>query len=408
MKVKTLFLSVVVFFGSIVYAESVQDLEKEIGSMLMVGFYGTSVSEKSQICQDIKKYDLAGVILFDYNPIDKNKPKNIASKEQLKTLSAQLRACSKDQKLLIAIDQEGGKVQRLKSQYGFYGKFPSAAGVSKMSRADTLETYRKMGKELKDAGINYDLAPVVDLAINSKNHVIYELGRSYGANPKDVAASASLFLQAMHEEGVLTSLKHFPGHGSSLGDTHKGYVDVTKSWSKQELEPFKLLKSEADSVMVAHVFNANIDPKYPATLSKATVQGLLRDEIGFEGKIVFLDFFGHQCPPCLASIDIYKNIQEKYKDDIIVLGIEVQGLTSEELQEFGKSKEINYRLVSQDEAYDFLNYITVRAEWEGSIPFLLIIDDKGVVQLMHTGMIDEKTFEEIIAELKKPQEPKAS
>ena len=286
MKVKTLFLSAVVFFGSIVYAESVQDLEKEIGSMLMVGFYGTSVSEKSQICQDIKRYDLAGVILFDYNPIDKNKPKNIASKEQLKTLSAQLQACSKDKKLLIALDQEGGKVQRLKSQYGFYGKFPSAAGVSKMSSADTLEAYRKMGKELKDAGINYDLAPVVDLALNSKNHVIYELGRSYGANPKDVAASASLFLQAMHEEGVLTSLKHFPGHGSSLGDTHKGYVDVTKSWSKQELEPFKLLKSEADSVMVAHVFNASIDPKYPATLSKATVQGLLRDEIGFQGVVI--------------------------------------------------------------------------------------------------------------------------
>ena len=201
---------------------------------------------------------LGGVILFDYNPIDKNKPKNIASKEQLKTLSAQLQACSKDQKLLIAIDQEGGKVQRLKSQYGFYGNFPSAAGVSKMSSADTLETYRKMGKELKDAGINYDLAPVVDLAINSKNHVIYELGRSYGANPKDVAASASLFLQAMHEEGVLTSLKHFPGHGSSLGDTHKGYVDVTKSWSKQELEPFKLLKSEADSMSWLRMFSMRV------------------------------------------------------------------------------------------------------------------------------------------------------
>lgn len=139
---------------------------------------------------------------------------------------------------------------------------------------------------------------------------------------------------------------------------------------------------------------------------KGTQAGL--DFADFKGKIVFLDFFGHQCPPCLASIDIYKNIQEKYKDDIVVLGVEVQGLTSEELQGFGKSKEINYRLVSQDEAYNFLNYITVRAEWEGSIPFLLIIDDKGVVQLMHTGMIDEKTFEEIITELKKPQEPKAS
>ncbi len=139
---------------------------------------------------------------------------------------------------------------------------------------------------------------------------------------------------------------------------------------------------------------------------KGTKEGL--DFVDLKGKIIFLDFFGHQCPPCLASIDIYKNIQEKYKDDVVVLGMEVQGLTNEELKEFGESKKINYRLVSQDEAYDFLNYITVRAEWEGSIPFLLIIDDKGVVQLMHTGMIDEKTFEEIIGELKKPQKSKAS
>jgi thiol-disulfide isomerase/thioredoxin len=125
------------------------------------------------------------------------------------------------------------------------------------------------------------------------------------------------------------------------------------------------------------------------------------DISGFEGKIIFLDFFGHQCPPCLASIDIYKNIQEKYKDDIVVIGLEVQGLTSEELKKFGKTKEINYLLVSQDEAYDFLNYITLRAEWTGAIPFLLIVDDKGAVQLMHLGMIDEQTFEEVITELKK-------
>ncbi len=139
---------------------------------------------------------------------------------------------------------------------------------------------------------------------------------------------------------------------------------------------------------------------------KGTQEGL--DFADLKGKIIFLDFFGHQCPPCLALIDTYKNIQEKYKDDVVVLGIEVQGLNNEELKEFGKSKEVNYRLVSQDEAYDFLNYITTRAEWDGRIPFLLIIDDKGVVQLMHLGMVDEKTFEEIIGELKKPKESKAS
>jgi beta-N-acetylhexosaminidase len=85
---------------------------------------------------------------------------------------------------------------------------------------------------------------------------------------------------------VLTSLKHFPGHGSSVGDTHKGYVDVTKLWKRVELEPYKLLKNKADTVMVAHVFNKNLDSKYPATLSAKTVNGLLRKELGYRGVVI--------------------------------------------------------------------------------------------------------------------------
>jgi beta-N-acetylhexosaminidase len=285
LKIKTLFIFLCIF-SFIGYANPTQSFEEDIGSLLMVGFYGTSVDSESQICKDIKQYNLAGVILFDYNPTDKDKPKNIVSKKQLKTLTNQLQACSKDKKLLIALDQEGGKVQRLKEKYGFFGNFPSAKSASKMSRAEALAIYTKMAKELRSVGINYNLAPVVDLSLNSKNYVIFGLERSYGANPKDVATSASIFLRAMHKEGVLTSLKHFPGHGSSLGDTHKGYVDVTKSWNKKELEPFEALKEEADSIMVAHVFNANIDPKYPATLSRPTIKGLLREKIGFEGVVI--------------------------------------------------------------------------------------------------------------------------
>ena len=285
MKFKILFLSFFIF-SILCFAKSDGESEKMIGSMLMVGFHGTSVDEDSQICKDIQKYDLAGVILFDHNPVDKDKPKNIASKEQLKRLSAQLQACSKDKKLLIALDQEGGKVQRLKSKYGFFGNFPSAAAISKMDQKQKRSIYQKMAQELRSVGVNYDLAPVVDLALNNKNHVIFGLERSYGADANTVAQNASIFLEVMHEQGVLTSLKHFPGHGSSLGDTHKGYVDVTTSWSSKELVPFKLLKQSADSIMVAHVFNANIDAKYPATLSKKTVQGLLRDEIGFEGVVI--------------------------------------------------------------------------------------------------------------------------
>jgi len=261
-------------------------LDEKIGSMLMVGFMGTSAPKNSQICQDIKKYDLAGVILFDVNPVKHSEPKNISTRWQVGQLTKQLQACSKDGKLLIAVDQEGGRVQRLKSKYGFYGKFSKAKEMHKLSDEQVNKHYDKMGAELKSVGINYNLAPDVDLAINKKNHVIYGLGRSFGSDPKQVAHYANIFMNAMHNNGVLTSLKHFPGHGSSMGDTHKGFVDVTKLWKTIELEPYRLLAQTADTVMVAHVFNKNLDAKYPATLSAKTVNGKLRQEFGFNGVVI--------------------------------------------------------------------------------------------------------------------------
>lgn len=273
-----------VFFVSLLHAELT--LEKRVGQMLMVGFHGTSAPQNSQICKDIKKYNLGAVILFDFNPVDRKKPKNIATKSQLKKLTSELQSCSKDGKLLIAVDQEGGKVQRLKSKYGFYGKFPKAADVVKMDQAQIKNTYTKMSAELKSVGINYDLAPVVDLDINLKNHVIHGLGRSFGKDPKVVARYASTFIDAMHSNGVLTSIKHFPGHGSSLGDTHKGFVDVTNLWQEVELEPYKLLKEKADTVMVAHVFNKKLDAQYPASLSYKTITKLLRWRLDYHGVVI--------------------------------------------------------------------------------------------------------------------------
>jgi len=270
--------------STLLYAEL--PLEKRVGQMLMVGFHGTSAPKGSQICKDIQRYNLGAVILFDFNPVDRNKPKNIATKSQLKKLTSQLQECSSDGKLLIAVDQEGGKVQRLKSKYGFYGKFPKAADVAKMDQSQIKSTYTKMSAELKSVGVNYDLAPVVDLALNKKNHVIYGLGRSFGKDPETVAHYASTFIDAMHENGVLTSIKHFPGHGSSVGDTHKGFVDVTNLWEKKELEPYRLLKKKADTVMVAHVFNKNIDEKYPASLSYKTITKLLRWKLDYHGVVI--------------------------------------------------------------------------------------------------------------------------
>jgi beta-N-acetylhexosaminidase len=304
---------------SLLSISTAQTLEKKIGQMLMIGFHGTSAGSNTQICKDIKKYNVGAVILFDYNPVNKSKPKNIATKKQLKKLTKELQACSADGKLLIAVDQEGGKVQRLKSKYGFYGKFPKASDVIKMDQSQIKSTYTKMSLELKSVGINYDLAPVVDLDINKKNHVIHGLGRSFGKDPRIVAKYASTFIDAMHTNGVLTSIKHFPGHGSSVGDTHKGFVDVTNLWKKVELEPYRLLKDKADTVMVAHVFNKNIDKKYPASLSHKTITKMLRWKLGYHGVVITDDL---QMGAISKKYGLRKTLELAINagDDILLIG----------------------------------------------------------------------------------------
>ncbi len=247
--------------------------------MLIVGFDGTYINNNSQICKDIKYNNLLGVILFE---------KNINSKKQLKQLTKNLQNCNKSKNLLISIDQEGGKVQRIKSKYGFKGKYPSASTISHKSSVQVKKIYTRMAKELNSVGINYNLAPVVDLKINKQNKVIVKKRRSYGSNPKVVVKYSSIFIDAMNENNIITSLKHFPGHGSSKGDTHKGFVDVSNLWNKKELEPYKVLikNNTVDTIMVAHVFNKHIDKKYPATLSFNTITKLLRWHLDYHGVVI--------------------------------------------------------------------------------------------------------------------------
>ncbi|MDQ7042952.1 MAG: glycoside hydrolase family 3 N-terminal domain-containing protein, partial [Sulfurimonas sp.] len=141
---------------------------------------------------------------------------------------------------------------------------------------------------LSDAGINLNFAPVVDLSINPKNSVIVGLERSFGKKSQKVVEYASLVMDAQREKNIISVLKHFPGHGSSLGDSHKGFVDISKSWSKKELEPYKVLikQNAADAIMTAHVFNENLDNKYPATLSYKINTELLRNQLNFKGLII--------------------------------------------------------------------------------------------------------------------------
>ncbi|MDD5405613.1 MAG: TlpA disulfide reductase family protein [Sulfurovaceae bacterium] len=132
---------------------------------------------------------------------------------------------------------------------------------------------------------------------------------------------------------------------------------------------------------------------------QGTKEGLIINEL--KNKIVFLEFFGHKCPPCLASIPHYKNLQTKYKNNIAIISMEVQGFDNAQLKAFAKTNGINYSTVSQEKAGYFVNYIAGRANWTGAIPFLVVVDKKGVVQYIQVGMISEAGLESIIKELSK-------
>ncbi|HHH37810.1 MAG TPA: TlpA family protein disulfide reductase [Epsilonproteobacteria bacterium] len=130
-----------------------------------------------------------------------------------------------------------------------------------------------------------------------------------------------------------------------------------------------------------------------------TATGLIFEE--YKGKVVFLEFFGHRCPPCLASIDHYKKLQEKFKDSLVIVAVEVQGFDDAQLKGFVKEKGINYVTVSQKKAGDVIPYISARAQWQGSIPYLLILDKKGDLQLAQAGMLPEDGLTKKIEQLLK-------
>jgi beta-N-acetylhexosaminidase len=291
---KQIFLFIVIILIAIFFSPKVVEKKKEndalmekIGQMLIVGFRGTEVNENSKIIKDINQYNIGGIILFNTDVPSKSFPRNIVSREQTKKLISDIKQLSHSS-LFVSIDVEGGLINRLKEKYGFKINIPSAEDMGKDELEKTKENALLIAKELKYLGINVDFAPVVDVNINSDNPVIGYLGRSFSSDPEQVAIYASKFIEGLHEEGIISAIKHFPGHGSSTEDSHLGIVDVTKTYKQEELIPYqKLIENNySDMVMTAHIINTNIDQDYPATLSPFFIKNILRDQLGFNGVIV--------------------------------------------------------------------------------------------------------------------------
>jgi beta-N-acetylhexosaminidase len=246
-----------------------------------------TVAEAGPIADAIANDGLGGVILFDRDQTT-GKPRNVGSPKQLRALTSGLQTLAGDRRLIVAIDQEGGRVARLTPANGF----PEVASEASIGRLDKLSAATDWGRliatTLASVGVNLNLAPVVDLNVNPTNPAIGALDRSFSADPVIVTRLALAEIRAHHESSIGTALKHFPGLGSATANTDFGVADVTNTWSRTELEPFRAIIAAgvADVVLAGHVVNRKLDPDHPASLAHAIVTDLLRGELGWDGVVI--------------------------------------------------------------------------------------------------------------------------
>ncbi len=264
--------------------------------MLIIGFTGCDIDHESPIVKWLKEDGLGGVLLFDFDLSTKTYGKNLRNCNQIKRLTHQLKHYAEvtnvggeKSPLFIAIDYEGGAVDRL-SKIDDCMATKSALKQAQLSDEALYVEAEKMAITLKELGFNLNFAPVVDLNLNEQQGIIGKLGRSFSSLPAEVIRAAKQFVSAFSQYGIACAYKHFPGHGSAIGDTHQGFVDVTEQHTDSELVPYATLlkdKTLPAMVMTAHVINRKLDASgMPATLSYPILTGLMRQKIGFDGVII--------------------------------------------------------------------------------------------------------------------------
>ncbi|OGQ16625.1 MAG: hypothetical protein A3B70_07755 [Deltaproteobacteria bacterium RIFCSPHIGHO2_02_FULL_40_11] len=248
-------------------------IRRRVGQMFIVGFQGTTVTD--DLKKLIQDYYIGGVILF--------RP-NLESPQKIAELTNEIQSLSKTP-LFVSIDQEPGQIKRLQEPFTYFCSPTELArtGSPKIS----FDVGYAMAREMRAVGINYDFAPVVDVNTNPQNPIIGK--RAFGSDPEEVAKIATAFARGLQRGGVIACAKHFPGHGDTQKDSHKElpYVKETVEQLKsREWIPFsQCIKGGIETVMTAHIMNENIDPEFPATLSKKTLD-YLRGELRFSKAIV--------------------------------------------------------------------------------------------------------------------------
>jgi beta-N-acetylhexosaminidase len=249
------------------------------GFRVMAGFNGHIANDHAR--RLIRDFRVQSLILFKRNV---DTPSQVA--ELVGELQGLARQAGYERPLLIAIDQEGGRVQRLRAPWT---EWPPIRRLGELdSEALTRSMAEAIAAELLACGIHLDFAPVVDVDTNPQNPIIGD--RSFGRDPEQVGRLAVAFIEALQGKGVAACAKHFPGHGDTDKDSHLDLPVVEHSVSRLneiELSPFrKAIAADVATIMTAHIVVRELDEKVPATLSKAVVTTLLRDQLGYKGVIV--------------------------------------------------------------------------------------------------------------------------
>jgi beta-N-acetylhexosaminidase len=258
----------------------VDELKGKVGQLIIVGFTGANTSAPGfrRVMEDLETGSIGGVLFLW---------QNISSKAALQSMVEEVKHCACAAPPLIAIDEEGGTVDRLGREFGFTPT-QSSAEIATNDEENARHQYRMLAQKISAMGFNLNFAPVVDLNRNPRNPVIGLQYRSYSADPYVVEKYARLFIEEHHALGILTALKHFPGHGSSWVDTHFAPADLALTWSEDELTPYRLLMREglADMVMVGHLANPHEWGGIATQGGSTAISHILRQELKFNGVVI--------------------------------------------------------------------------------------------------------------------------
>ena len=246
-----------------------------IGELFILGFFGKTVP--AWLKQFAGRYGLGGVILFDYSCQTQQYDNNIDSPEQLRALCAEIAALPSVP--MVFIDQEGGLVRRLKDSRGF-ASLPSAKEFNHLAPDQKRAVLTASFAEMRRLGIHYDFAPVIDVDYNPDNPNIGRIKRSYSADIAEVKANALLASEVARAQRIGLCLKHFPGIGGAVVDSHQEFMDISDAMRPEQEALFYSLapKMFGDAVLVSHAIVRQWDPDHPMTLSPAGL-GRLRQRL---------------------------------------------------------------------------------------------------------------------------------